>query len=268
MGYEIVRLRMLVWEHYRTSGRKFAWRENISPYRVFVSEVMLQQTQTSRVAQKFEVWMDVLPSFGALAHAPQADVLRLWQGLGYNRRALALHKSAQIIEQQYGGALPDAPALLQELPGIGTATAASIAAFAFNVPTVFIETNIRTVFLHHFFPQQSGVSDKQLMPIIEQALERHDPRNWYYALMDYGVMLKKDHPNPSRKSKHHKVQSKFEGSDRQIRGRIVKILTERGRVTLDDLCRSIASENQRIERNLIMLCEEGFIKNKVEYYVL
>ncbi len=260
--------RSLIWAHYHSHGRTFAWRENISPYRVFISEVMLQQTQTSRVAQKFDAWMQVLPSFEALAAALQADVLKLWQGLGYNRRALALHKSAQIIVRDFGGMLPNDPVLLQELPGIGPATAASICAFAFNAPTVFIETNIRAVFLHHFFPQQSEISDKQLLPFVQGALEVHDTRNWYYALMDYGVMLKKSIVNPSRKSRHHQVQSKFEGSERQIRGMILKFLTKHGCATFDELCCAIDRDHARIEKNLADLCREGFVKNEVNSYVL
>lgn len=264
----IATFRALIWDHYQKNGRKFAWREEISPYRVFVSEVMLQQTQTYRVAPKFEAWMQQLPSFEQLAQAPQAEVLKLWQGLGYNRRALALHKSAQIICRDYSGKLPNDPALLQELPGIGPATAASICAFAFNKPTIFIETNIRAVFLHHFFPQQGDVSDKQLLPLVGNCLEHTNARHWYYALMDYGVMLKKNIPNPSRKSKHHQVQSKFEGSERQIRGMILKYLTEHGTATFDELCCAIDRESARIQKNLVALCKEGFVKNNVNHYVL
>ena len=264
----IAKFRNLILDYYREHGRTFAWRTTITPYHVFVSEVMLQQTQTYRVAPKFEAWIAAFPNFKELADASQADILRLWQGLGYNRRALALHRAAKTIAYDYAGQLPDEPALLQQLPGIGPATAASITAFAFNKPTVFIETNIRAVFLHHFFPQQAGVSDKQLMPLVEQALVKEKARHWYYALMDYGVMLKKNVVNPSRKSRHHQTQSKFEGSERQIRGMILRHLTQEGSATFDEFCMAIDRDPVRIEKNLNALNQEGFLKQEQDRYVL
>src|SRR3989339_896791 len=138
---EIAKARTLIWEYYGAHGRAFSWRQTSDPYHIFVSEVMLQQTQTATVEKKYGPFIEKFPSFAALAEAPFAEILPLWRGLGYNRRALALHKSAQIVATQYGGFLPDKPEFLDKLPGIGPATAASICAFAFNKPTVFIETN-------------------------------------------------------------------------------------------------------------------------------
>jgi A/G-specific adenine glycosylase len=265
---DITEFKTKIWSYYSANKRDFVWRENITPYRVFVSEVMLQQTQTQRVAQKFDPFLQAFPSFEALAAAPQAEVLRLWQGLGYNRRALGLYRSAQTIVAEHGGILPNDPETLQTLPGIGPATAASICAFAFNTPTVFIETNVRAVFLHHFFPHQGEISDKQLLPLVQEAVCKQDPRQWYYALMDYGVMLKKTLPNPSRKSKHHTTQSKFEGSERQIRGMILRLLTQDRTATFDQLCESIDRDHDRIQRNLDALCKEGFVKNNEKFYHL
>lgn len=264
----IQEFRNIIWSYYKEHGRTFVWRENITPYKVFVSEIMLQQTQTSRIAQKFEPFIQCLPSFEALAYASQADVLKLWQGLGYNRRALALHKSAQIIVNEYGGVLPDDPNMLINLPGIGPNTAGSLCAFAYNKPTIFIETNIRTVFLHHFFKDQSNISDKQLLPLIEESVNKEHARDWYYALMDYGVMLKKNLPNPSRKSKHHSIQSKFEGSDRQIRGRILRHLTRCNVATFYELLHACSDEEQRFSSILLDLCKEGFIKSANDTYFL
>lgn len=260
----------LIWTYYKNNERTFVWRENITPYTIFVSEVMLQQTQTSRVAQKFSPFIEFFPSFNALAHASQADVLRFWQGLGYNRRALGLHKSAQIIVGEYDGNMPNDPELLVKLPGIGPATAASICAFAFNRPTVFIETNIRAVFLHHFFKDQGAISDKQLLPLVQAALDENNEnaRHWYYALMDYGVMLKKNLPNPSRKSKHHTTQSKFEGSDRQIRGKILKYLTSCKSATFNELFSFCTQEEERFVSILSDLCKEGFVKSSSQKYFL
>ena len=222
----IVSFQDIIWQYYKKFGRAFSWRQTTDPYHILVSEIMLQQTQTHRVEEKYQRFIKELPDFQALADAPQKEVLRLWQGLGYNRRAIALQKSAQKVVNKFDGILPNDPEVLIDFPGIGPATASSICAFAFNKPTVFIETNIRAVFIHHFFHDQEQVHDKQIMPVIAQTVDQENARQWYYALMDYGVMLKKTFKNPSRKSKHHTRQSKFEGSDRQIRGAILKLLLE------------------------------------------
>lgn len=214
-----------VWNFYRTNGRDFAWRRTHDPYKIVVSEIMLQQTQTTRVAEKFPEFLKRFPDFKTLAASTPADVIRAWQGLGYNRRALFLRALAQTVVADYQGILPREPAELVKLPGIGKNTAGSVAAFAFNLPTVFIETNIRSVFLHHFFPNQTDVPDSDLMPLITASLPPDNAREWYWALMDWGVHLKKNNPNPSRASKHHVQQSKFIGSKRQVRGAILRELT-------------------------------------------
>lgn len=210
--------------YYAINKRHFPWRDVENPYYVFVSEVMLQQTQTHRVIDKFAQFIEAFPTVYDLAAAPLGAVLFVWQGLGYNRRGKFLHQAACIIVARHNGIIPDDPRLLVELPGIGSATAASIAAFAYNKPTVFIETNIRAVYIHSFFPNQEKVADSELIPLIAQSVDQLNPRQWYYALMDYGVMLKKTHQNPSRKSKHHTTQSPFEGSIRQVRGAVLRVM--------------------------------------------
>ena len=265
----IQQFKNMIWEFYGGNARTFAWRETITPYRVVVSEIMLQQTQTDRVAKKFDPFIQKFPSFQALAAAPQADVIAAWQGLGYNRRALALHKIAHKVVHEHAGVLPNDPEILKTFPGIGPATAASICAFAYNLPTVFVETNIRTVFLHHFFSGKENVHDKEILPLIAQAVDQENPRHWYYALMDYGVTLKKQFHNLiNHKSKHHAVQSKFEGSERQIRGMILKLLTQHNYVMFEGLCLMIDREPARIRRNLDALCKEGFVQHEKEKYFL
>lgn len=214
----------IVWHYYDDNARVLPWRQNISPYRVLVSELMLQQTQVSRVIVKFEEFLNIFPKIETLAKAPFSDVLRMWNGLGYNRRAQYLHRAAQMITDEYSGIFPNAVEALKGLPGVGHNTAAAIAAYAYNQPVAFIETNIRSVFIHHFFIDRSDVDDKDIMPLVEASVSQDNPREWYWALMDYGTFLKSQYPNPSRKSKHHKTQSKFEGSDRQIRGKILSAL--------------------------------------------
>lgn len=248
-----------IWNYYAAHKRDFPWRNNHSAYSIMVSEIMLQQTQTERVLNKYREFLSKFPSFEVLAQASLKDVLASWQGLGYNRRGLALHTTAQIIASEFHGIVPQDPSILVTFPGIGKATAASICAFAFNMPTIFIETNIRTVFIHEFFINQGEIKDSQLLPLVEATVDNKNPREWYYALMDYGVMLKKTIPNPSRKSAHHARQSKFEGSDRQIRGMIIKILTQQSHASFEELCALIPRESQRITKALQELLHEKLI---------
>jgi A/G-specific adenine glycosylase len=248
-----------IWDFYKTEGRSFAWRNVSDPYRVLVSELMLQQTQTHRVIEKFEAWMNAFPIISSLAEATLHEVLLVWQGLGYNRRGKYLHEIAQKIVVDFGGNLPSDPNVLITFSGIGSATAASICAFAFNIPTIFIETNIRTVFLHTFFQQQDHVHDRQIIPLVAQTVDIFNPREWYYALMDYGVMLKREFKISNKKSAHYARQSRFEGSDRQIRGQIIRLLTREGAISLNDLIDQLGCDSQRAHRIITDLSNEGLI---------
>ena len=263
---ELASFREFIWKFYREEGRSFLWRTNIDPFRIVVSEIMLQQTQTYRVAPKYEQFIATFHNFKMLAAADLRDVLIVWQGLGYNRRGHYLYNIAHKVMQEYNGILPNDPIILEKFPGIGPATAASICAFAFNTPTVFIETNIRTVFIFHFFPNHAQVHDKEIIPFIEATVDKVNPREWYYALMDYGVFLKQLHKNPNRRSVHYAKQSKFEGSDRQIRGRIIKALTENAFLTRLDLHAYIAKEAARIDAICLKMCEEKIISFEDNVY--
>lgn len=215
--------------------RDLPWRRTRDAYAIWVSEAMLQQTQVLRVDGRWQSWLDRFPCVEALAAASSADVLDEWQGLGYNRRALALWRAAQAIVEEHGGELPRDERELRALPGIGPATAAGIRAFAFDLPGVYLETNVRSVFLHELYPGEEGVPDRALVPAVEAACppaplaiegvdEALTPRSWYYALLDYGAYLKQTVPNPSRRSRSNTRQSKFEGSHRQKRAEVVRIL--------------------------------------------
>lgn len=254
-----------IWDYYKKYGRKMPWRDDHSPYRVVVSEIMLQQTQAERVMKKFDSFLSKFPNCESLSSAKLSEVLKEWQGLGYNRRALNLHKLAQ----QTKGSIPQTYEELLELPGIGPNTAGSILAFAFNIPHPFIETNIRTVFIHFFFKKsRAKIHDKKLIPLIEKTLDRKNPREWYYALMDYGAYLKKLHPNPSRKSKHHIKQSKFKGSNRELRSHLLKEIIKKPQ-TLDLLVTLFPDKTALvIEKNLKDLEKEGFIKLKNKIYTI
>lgn len=253
-----------IYDFYKKNKRNFVWRENITPYKIFISEVMLQQTQTARVVPKFEAWIQKFPDFQTLAQASQHEVLSAWQGLGYNRRGLAVHASAKKIVQEFFKKLPEDPVILQTFPGIGPNTAGSICAFAFNIPVVFIETNIRTVFLHEFFLGQANVSDRELLPLIEKYMDVQSPREWYYALMDYGVYLKKKLKATNKNSKHYSRQSKFVGSKRQVRGAVVRILTKIGKVSFDDLVALVAQELPNNQHDVVKVVEQLAVEKLVQ----
>ena len=257
---KIAPFQSFIWGFYKTFGRSFTWRNTDNPYHVVVSEIMLQQTQTHRVTQKYEQFTDEFPHFESLAQASLRDVLSLWQGLGYNRRAQYLQKTAQKVVHEYNGQLPDNPAELETFPGIGKYTAGSICAFAFNKPTVFVETNIRTVYIYSFLPKAHTVSDNELLPLVAATVDHNNPREWYYALMDYGAWLKKKHVNPTRKSSHYTRQSKFEGSDRQIRGRIIKILIEQNFMMENQLVNILDKDKDCVVKILQQLDSEGLIQ--------
>lgn len=260
---QVAAFRRKVYAHFTKEGRTLPWRGKVTPYRVFVSEIMLQQTQVPRVAEFFPGFMKRFPGWERLAEASLKDVLSAWQGLGYNRRARFLHEAAKQVTSRLKGKLPDDPALLATLPGVGKATAASIAAFGFNIPTVFIETNIRAVFIHHFFRERTGVTDAELLPLVEQTLDKKDPRRWYSALMDYGTALKRLHKNPARRSAHHPRQSKFEGSARQARGALLKtLLASKKGMTASALIQETGLEEKRAAAQLSTLMKDGLAKKR------
>ncbi|MDV2482816.1 A/G-specific adenine glycosylase [Methanoculleus sp. Wushi-C6] len=249
----------LILSHFRAHGRDLPWRQTADPYRILVSEIMLQQTQVERVAVRYREFLERFPDFASLAAAPQSEVLLAWQGMGYNRRALALQRTAQRVVEEYGGRLPADVETLATFPGIGKATAAAIAAYAFNTPVVYIETNIRRVFIHFFFQDREGVRDDEILPLVERALHRENPREWYSALMDYGTILKKRTANPNRRSASYSRQSRFEGSDRQVRGRLLALVLEEGSVTEAEAAARTGEEPGRVRRILADLAREGFV---------
>jgi A/G-specific adenine glycosylase len=254
---------------YKLHGRHdLPWRQTTDPYHIMVSEIMLQQTQVERVIPKYLAFLNSFPTIEKLATAPQSTVIKHWQGLGYNRRGLNLHKAANFIMTAYEGQLPQTTEELTAIPGIGPYTAAAIQAFAFNLPSIVIETNIRTVFLYHFFPQHDKVSDQGLVPYISQALFSEKPREWYSALMDYGAFLKRVLPNPSRKSKHHTKQSTFKGSLRQSRGAIINLLTLHDTLSTQELLSQTPGLPATVKTALTELENEGFISRKENFYYL
>lgn len=258
----------LIKKYYQKSGRHdLPWRHTTDPYKITVSELMLQQTQVPRVLLKYKEFLKAFPTIQKLAKAPLSDVLRVWSGLGYNRRAKFLHQLAQMVVHEYKGKFPTTIEGLQTLPGIGPYTAGAIYAFAYNKAWPVIETNIRSVYIHHFFKDKEGISDKELMPIIERTIQKRNPREWYWALMDYGAHLKASGIKNNSKSKHYTKQSKFEGSKRQIRGAIMRELLK-GEKTGTQIAKSINKEKERVKEVLEDLVREGMVnKEKGKYQI-
>jgi A/G-specific adenine glycosylase len=261
-----------IYDYYREHGRVLTWRKTTDPYKILVSEIMLQQTQVDRVVPKYKAFIKAFPTAKKLASASVAEVLALWSGLGYNRRALFLKKAAEEVIRHYGGRFPQDYTKLLDLPGIGTYTASAVRAFAFNEPSAFIETNIRSVFLHFFFKDQIDVHDSAIFPLIEKTVDRANPREWYWALMDYGTMLKREFGNASRASKHYTKQSKFQGSDRQVRGEILKfLLAEKQPLTQAAILKGVARPNRPKDKILAKIAElstEGFIQKQKNKFVI
>jgi A/G-specific adenine glycosylase len=259
--------------------RDFAWRDTRDPYAVLVSEVMLQQTQVSRVVPYWERWMADFPDLEALAAAPLEAVLLDWQGLGYNRRAVALKRLAEEVVGAHRAAghagpagLSSDPRALTALPGVGPATAAGVRAFAFDLPSAYLETNVRAVVLHELFADADGVSDRTIVPLVEAAAQRAAERDigareWNYALLDYGAHLKKTLPNPSRRSAHHSRQSAFEGSHRQKRARLLRAVLGGPGLSAGEYAEGWV-EPDLAERILCELEEDGFVRREGDVWVI
>lgn len=219
----IADFRAIVWDYYDHHARPMPWRDTPSAYYVLVSELMLQQTQVQRVIPKFQAFIARFPDVASLAAAPLAAILDEWSGLGYNRRAKFLHAAAQRTMLS-GGVLPTTYTELLTLPGIGPNTAAAIMNYAYNEPHPFVETNIRTVYFEHFFVNESDVADKEVLTLVAQTIDAEHPRQWFWALMDYGTHLKRVGRGRIDASRHYKKQPPLAGSVREVRGRIIKIL--------------------------------------------
>ena len=256
---EVKDFQQFVLSFYRSRGREFPWRATRDPYAILVSEIMLQQTQTDRVVPKYEAFLKEFPSVEALSKASVADVVRMWMGLGYYRRALNLHRAAQSVVNEWGGKPPLTAEGLRALAGVGPYTASAVAAFAYGEATPMIETNIRTVYLHLFFQKRRAVSDKEILQCVAETMCRKDQRVWFYALMDLGVVLKRHTKGIHHRSKHHVKQSRFQGSQRQVRAAVLKLVSQEGEVRAVDVKKKLPFEAERIAKAVEALEVEGFI---------
>jgi A/G-specific adenine glycosylase len=260
------RFQETLYRHNDVLRRDLPWRRpeadgSFAPYKILVSEIMLQQTQVSRVIPKYETFLKSFPTVRDLARSPLSDVLAHWSGLGYNRRAKYLHEAARHLQ-------PKSIWLLEDLiacKGIGYNTAAAVLVYAYNQPHIFIETNVRTVYIHHFFADKEGVDDKEIIEVLKTTYDYENPREFCWALMDYGSHLKSVVGNLSRSSRHYTKQSKFEGSLRQIRGQVLRQLIARPQ-TVKELEVNIA--DKRLETVLLALEQEGLVRTDKGHYRL
>ena len=269
-------MRASLWGYYDTHKRDtLAWRETVTPYRVVVSEIMLQQTRVGRVEDYFQTWMDTFPDWNSLAQAPLREVLIVWQGLGYNRRGKYLHDIAQIVDQQFGGTLPRDRQALQVLPGIGPYTCGAIRAFAFDEMDLFLETNIRTVLVYHFYSHATPnkMDEKELLDVLERYIAtdsraRNSPREFYYALMDYGAHLKKEVGNLNKHSRAYTKQSRFAGSRRELRAQLLRYVLHHGPVSSEQIVAQSNRDPDLVTELAQELVKEGSVQvQNNEYFV-
>ncbi len=256
MSTKTFQIRILRW--YKKYKRDhLPWRRTKNPYHILLSELMLQQTQVSRVVQKYPEFLRIFPTIHDLARAPLREVLKVWQGMGYNRRALYLKRAAEEIIKTYKGRIPSDTVLLQELPGIGNYTAGAIASFAFNKPVVFLDTNIRKVFIHFFFAKRKKkISDKEILKAARKVLYKNNPRMWHYALMDYGALELAKERRALKKAKAYHKQLPFPGSMRYFRSKIVRHILKKslGREAIIDILKKDSLFSPRID--ILMLLEK------------
>lgn len=263
----------IIWCNYQKMERKLPWRETKNPYHIFVSEFMLQQTQVERVKEKYSLFTSKYPDFASLALAPLEEIITMWHGLGYNRRAVWMKQAAERVYNEYNGILPKDPTILEKFKGIGHATAREMTVFSYNIREPFIETNIRRVYIYFFFCDKSKIDDNEILTLVDQTIDDKNPREWFYALMDYGVMLKKKFPreNPNTKSAQYTKQSKFNGSNRQLRGKILKLIIDQRGIEIEHLISIIVDEKSdsssesswnkdSVMRNIAKMQEEGIIR--------
>jgi len=265
---KIASFRKKIFNFYSLQQRDLPWRHTRDPFKIFVSEIMLQQTQVERVLYKYKFFLKRFPDIKILAQASLADVLKTWQGLGYNRRAKYLLDTAHIIYHNKSE-WPKSHTGLMSLPGIGQSTAGAILAFAYKQPVVFIETNIRRVFIHEFFKQQKLITDTEILGLIRQTLPDHNIDIWYWSLMDYGSKLKKQKSNPNQRSTTYHRQSSFKNSQRFVRGKIISFLNIHQKGKEEHFSKLLNSEAQKnLPVALKNLEKENLIIKKNKYYFI
>ncbi|OHA67256.1 MAG: hypothetical protein A3C82_00105 [Candidatus Wildermuthbacteria bacterium RIFCSPHIGHO2_02_FULL_47_12] len=293
---------------YKTHRRNLPWRNTRDPYKILISEVMLQQTQVARVLPKYKEFLQKFPTLEKLAQASDKTLLKVWQGLGYWRRAKYLKETAHMLVKakamnlqtsprrpastvsakggvagrehrlaNFAGNLNSRsfkiplPSDLEILPGIGPYTARALACFAFGSTEAFLDTNIRRVYLHFFFPKRKDVPDTKIFPIAQKAVWNKNAKEWHYALFDYGATVLKD-KKINKRSRHYAKQSKFEGSFRSFRTKVMRfLLDQQDQIATKSRIKRLLKEAQSpytSEKILAALEKDGLIKKRKGLYSL
>ncbi len=269
----ITEFRKFILSWYGKNKRSFPWRKTSDPYRILVSEVMLQQTQISRVVPKYKKFLQEFPTLKSLAQVSTRKLLKTWKGLGYWKRALFLRESARKIIKEYLGKFPQDSRSLETLPGIGPYTAKAIACFAFRKKEAFLDTNIRKVYLHFFFSKRKKVSDREILEIAQRAVRKKNPKAWHYALFDYGAAVLKG-KRINRKSLHYYRQSPFQGSFRSFRTKAVRLLLSQNKTSHKTLESFLEKEIRKTQKSysseeiLFSLLKDKLIKKSKKYYFI
>lgn len=264
---------------HKKNYRKMEWRDTHDPYRILVSELMLQQTQVARVKEKYPEFIKKFPTVSKLATAPLGDVLRLWSGLGYNRRAKFLHQCAKQVVSEYGGKFPDTYEELVTLSGVGRSTAGALLAFAFGADTPMIDTNIRRILIRVFFLGRKLPTDSELYDFAVSIIPKGKGREWNYAMLDLGATLcsARNHKEECPLMKLHgnvgdfvykKPQKKFADSGRFYRGKLVKYLSTNDSISFAGAKKLLIPYTGEVSNLLESLVKEGLISKKKAMYSL
>jgi A/G-specific adenine glycosylase len=254
----------------------YPWRETRDPYAIWVSEVMLQQTQASRVVAAYRAFLERFPNVRSLAAASRRDVVRAWDGLGYNRRAVWLSEGARAIVREHGGRLPRDPETLRTLPGVGPYTAAAVSSMAFGEPVAVVDTNVRRVVARvHLGVDGRGAATAEVRALAQAWLDRDDPVTWNQALMDLGREVCKPRPRchvcPLARACRFRAtgatvapgpgrQPAFEGSSRQVRGAIVRVLRSHEALSPRCLAAETGFGAERVEAAIAGLAADGLVE--------
>lgn len=264
---------------HKKNYRPMEWRDTKNPYRILVSEIMLQQTQVARVKEKYAEFVKKFPTVQILANAPLGDVLRAWSGLGYNRRAKYLHHCAKEVVEKHQGKFPSSYEELVKLPGIGRSTAGALLAFAFDEDTPMIDTNIRRILVRTFFNGKNVPSDKELYAFASSLIPKGKGRVWNYAMLDLGATTctARNHADDCPINTLHgkvsdfvykKPQKKFAGSERFYRGKLLKHLAQQTSLTSAQVAKVLADYPHDRAVLLKKMAGEGMIVKRKAHYSL
>ena len=272
----IARSRRALFAWYEPRRRAYPWRATRDPYRILVSEVMLQQTQASRVVSVYRDFIRSFPSVRALAHASRRDVVSAWGGLGYNRRAIALANAARRVVEEHGGRIPTDPTAMCSLPGVGPYTSAAVASIAFGEPVAAIDTNVRRI-VSRVFDGTDDATPARVRELADAWLDLSDPGGWNQALMDLGREVCRPRPRcgvcplgPSCRSVALGVEPSpprprpepFEGSMRQVRGAVVRALRDRPSATIAALAEITGLDAERVAEAVRRMTDEGLLESR------